>query len=230
MFNLKWDTHCRDNCRDHPPIQVISVPVNLLYMSIYRDKGRRNTRGCLMNQIKLTSYPGNFLARWWIERMTGFKQNHMLLRISYLLLWHCLYYWTEYFQTFAFLHSSISKHVSMDAVLSEETGLILLHFIYPYFFSIPPPCCTSQNNSSLVKVLSCSLLSCFHQRNVLPHSPLTPFLTEAFSLFLHTAYILSDFSHFSSSVLKNPTQSLLLNHLLILVCLSKSQTLTTGIP
>lgn len=156
-------------------------------MSIYRDKGRHNTRGCLMNQIKLTSYPGNFLARWWIERMTGFNQNHMLLRISYLLLWHCIYYWTEYFQTFAFLHSSISKHVSMDAVLSAESGLILLHFIYPYFFSILPRYCTSQNRSFLVRALSCSLLSFFHHRNVLPHPPLMLFLTEPSSLFLHTA-------------------------------------------
>lgn len=97
-------------------------------------------------------------------------------------------------------------------------GRFWSHFIYPYFFSNPPSYCTSQNTSFLVKAFGCSLFSCSHHRNVLPHSPLMSFLTEASSLFLHTAYILSYFSHSSSSALKNPTQCLLLNHLLILVC------------
>lgn len=150
--------------------------------------------------------------------MTGFNQNHMLLRIYYLLLWHWLYYWTDYFQTFAFLHSSITKHVSTDAILSEVTGPILTTFYLSFFFSNPPSYCPSHSISFLVKAFGCSLFSCFHHRNVLLHSPLTPFLTEASSLFFHTAYILSYFSHFSSSVLKNPTQCFLLNHLLILLC------------
>lgn len=142
-----------------------------------------------MNWRKLASYPGNFLARWWMERMTTFDQKYILLRIYYLLLWHWLYYWTDYFQTFAFLHSSISKHVSMDAIVSEVTGLIFT-FDVSIFFLIPPPYCASQNSSFLVKAFRSSLLSCFHHRNVSSHSPLTPFLTEAFCFSILLTYFL----------------------------------------
>lgn len=148
----------------------------------------------------------------WLQSQPYAAENLLPSLVALTLLLNRL------FPNIAFLHSSISIHVSMDAILSDDTGLIFTTFYLSFFFSIPPPYRTSQNSSFLVKALSCSLLSCFHYRIVLPHSPLMPFLTEASSLFLHTTYILAYFSHFSSSVLKNPTQCLLPNHLLILVC------------
>lgn len=204
--------------KDHSPIQVISVPVNLLYISIYRAKGRHNSRGCLMNERKLASYPGNLLARRWMERQ--------LASMRTICCWESITFSCD---TDFTTEQTISKHLLFFILQLQNMfqlmlyypnwlGRFWLHFIYPYFFSNPPSYCTSQNTSFLVKAFGCSLFLCFHHRNVLPHSPLTPFLTEASSLFLHTAYILSYFSHFSSSALKNPTQCLLLNHLLILIC------------
>lgn len=92
------------------------------------------------------------------------------------------------FQTFVYLHSSMSKHFSQDARLSEVTGLIFTTFYLsiPFFKSSILLYMTEYLSSKSLAAL------CFHASSTgmpYPHSAPTPFLTEASSLFLHTACV-----------------------------------------
>lgn len=120
--------------KDHSPIQVISVPVNLLYISIYRAKGRHNTRGCLMNQRKLASYPGNLLARWWMETW--------LASIRTICCWESITFSCD---TDFTIEQTISKHLLFFILQLQNMfqwmlyylkwlGQFWLHFTYLFFF------------------------------------------------------------------------------------------------